>query len=1355
MSDFDLKGKRIADTYKGLLKLAVSGNGAVSSSLTQVEGGDGTNTALFVATDSVKVGGAFAVSSSVSMGGSLKVTGDVCASSYYGSGRHLTSIVATGDTSVSSLIVANTATIGGTLSVGGAVNLLSTATVSGAAGFLGTVRVSGNTSLGGTLDVAGTATFTNVDVDDINLNGKVLTITGDTDDTFKITAGTNGATTLETVDTGGASADLTLDVDGVIKLDGGNGFGSAFLYNNGTLYGSLFNSGNDFILRNKIVNGDISFQSQGGSVTALTLDMSAAGLATFNDGATFNGDVTLTGDAYNVVWDKSENSLEFADNARAKFGTGGDLEIWHDGSNSNIKSGGAGSLIIQSNFSQAGIVVVPSDKVALYYNNVLKLETTATGATVTGGIVADSATVDDINLDGKVLTITGDTGDTFKISSGTNGATTLATVDTDAASAHLTLDADGVIFLDAGDGNGILYLKNSGTTYGSIFNTGNDHNIKSEIADGDIHLRGNDGGSAITALTLDMSEAGKAIFNAGATFADDVTVEDINLSGKVLTITGDTDDTFKITTGANGYTTLATVDTAAANGHLVLDVDGQINLDAGDASGATLFKSSGTHYSTLYNSGANLYLKSEVSDGDFVFQGNDGGSTVNALILDMSDAGTATFNNDVIVNNTIKLPATTGPLIMTTADLSTIDLTLLRTGFGTDSATYGFDIKYMGSRAGNDNSYSLFMHNQAGTHVEAMTVLQNGYVGIGNTAPTSTLHVTGDATVDDINLNGKVLTITGDTDDTFKITSGADGDTTIATTDAAGANGHLRLDADGLIILDGGDTYGQTLFYNKGVAYGNVYENSNSLHIKSVISDADIHFQGNDGGSTITALTLDMSGAGWATFNTGATFGGTTYGTATVLTGAMTAASATVDDINLDGKVITITGDTGDTFTITSGANGATTLATTDAAGTEGTLKLDADGGIHLDAGSPGGPTILMASGTRYGTFVNGGNNFYLRSDISDGDLILQGYDGGSTVDALTLDMSAAGAAAFNNDVTVGDDIIMSSDQARIMLGVNNEIQITHVHNVGLTFTNFVTGTDDRPFVLQLKSEEDAIVADDVIASLEFAAGDSSGTDAATVAAGIHAIAEGEFTASANPTRLSFTTGSSESAAASATPKMTLSSAGKLGIGTTAPTELLHIASTGDATIKLEADTDNAGGEDHNPKLELVQDGGGTTASIFLDQYNILNMYNVAAGDMRFGTSNTERMRIKFDGRVGIGINDALKKLHVDGPALSTVFTLTDASTVTSDFDTGQNFTLTLAGNRTLGAPSNVDAGQVGSIFIIQDGTGSRTLAYNSIWKFAGGTAPVLSTAAGAIDRLDYIVQSGTAIQAVLTKAYA
>ena len=79
---------------------------------------------------------------------------------------------------------------------------------------------------------------------------------------------------------------------------------------------------------------------------------------------------------------------------------------------------------------------------------------------------------------------------------------------------------------------------------------------------------------------------------------------------------------------------------------------------------------------------------------------------------------------------------------------------------------------------------------------------------------------------------------------------------------------------------------------------------------------------------------------------------------------------------------------------------------------------------------------------------------------------------------------------------------------------------------MGLTITNTIADTDNRPTILQLKSEEDAIVADDVIASIEMA-GDSDGTDAAVVA-GIHAIAEGTFSASANATKLVFTTGVSE-----------------------------------------------------------------------------------------------------------------------------------------------------------------------------------------------------------------------------------
>ena len=89
---------------------------------------------------------------------------------------------------------------------------------------------------------------------------------------------------------------------------------------------------------------------------------------------------------------------------------------------------------------------------------------------------------------------------------------------------------------------------------------------------------------------------------------------------------------------------------------------------------------------------------------------------------------------------------------------------------------------------------------------------------------------------------------------------------------------------------------------------------------------------------------------------------------------------------------------------------------------------------------------------------------------------------------------------------------------------------------------------------------------------------------------------------------------------------------------------------------------------------------------------------------------------------------------------------MTDAASVAVDLSLANNFTLTLAGNRTLAAPTNVTAGQSGVIVVTQDGTGSRTLAYNSIYKFAGGTAPTLTTTASAVDVLAYYVESSTRI---------
>jgi hypothetical protein len=98
---------------------------------------------------------------------------------------------------------------------------------------------------------------------------------------------------------------------------------------------------------------------------------------------------------------------------------------------------------------------------------------------------------------------------------------------------------------------------------------------------------------------------------------------------------------------------------------------------------------------------------------------------------------------------------------------------------------------------------------------------------------------------------------------------------------------------------------------------------------------------------------------------------------------------------------------------------------------------------------------------------------------------------------------------------------------------------------------------------------------------------------------------------------------------------------------------------------------------------------------------------------------------------------------------------LTDGATITPDFAASNNFSVTLGGNRTLANPSNLTAGQSGSIFITQDGTGSRTLAYGTQYDFIGGTAPTLTTTAAAVDRIDYVVRTTGSIHCVFTANYS
>ena len=95
------------------------------------------------------------------------------------------------------------------------------------------------------------------------------------------------------------------------------------------------------------------------------------------------------------------------------------------------------------------------------------------------------------------------------------------------------------------------------------------------------------------------------------------------------------------------------------------------------------------------------------------------------------------------------------------------------------------------------------------------------------------------------------------------------------------------------------------------------------------------------------------------------------------------------------------------------------------------------------------------------------------------------------------------------------------------------------------------------------------------------------------------------------------------------------------------------------------------------------------------------------------------------------------------------------AANVAIDLANCNIFNLTLGTNSNLNRPNNIAVGQAGTIFVTQDGTGSRTLSYSSVWDFAGGTAPTLTTTASAVDRIDYVVYSTSRIQAVATLAYS
>lgn len=190
------------------------------------------------------------------------------------------------------------------------------------------------------------------------------------------------------------------------------------------------------------------------------------------------------------------------------------------------------------------------------------------------------------------------------------------------------------------------------------------------------------------------------------------------------------------------------------------------------------------------------------------------------------------------------------------------------------------------------------------------------------------------------------------------------------------------------------------------------------------------------------------------------------------------------------------------------------------------------------------------------------------------------------------------------------------------------------------------------------------------------------------------------------------------------TPAMTLDANANLSVGASSNpnSRRLLVNGTGSGSTWV-AVTDTALTSN---EVLLGQDPGSSLAYLSSSGFGIA-----------FNVNGSERARIESTGRL-------TTKFAANG----TVKALTYAATVTPDFNASNHFSLTLTGNATLANPTNVTAGQSGVIVITQDATGSRTMAFGSYWKFAGGIAPTLTTTASAVDVLAYYVESSTRITA-------
>ena len=819
-----------------------------------------------------------------------------------------------------------------------------------------------------------------------------------------------------------------------------------------------------------------------------------------------------------------------------------------------------------------------------------------TAATVTGA--AQSAitslgtltalTVDDVAVDGKVITMTGSSSDTAVFTAGTNGTLTIETTDAAAAAANIqitadgtfevdatsiTLDSAGDIVLDADDAD--VVFKDGGTTIGTFTNSSSDFVMTAGVQDKDIIFKGDDGGSGITALTLDMSDAGKASFNGvinigSVSNAGEDTdkflvldssgnvdfrtgsevASDIGAGSGSVSLTGSTNNTITTVTGSNAIAGEATftydgsdlkiteavndgnpsfqlgsADAESAKIQAVYDSGAQTlnyleistaTADTGGDAGKIIFDVDGTDIATIDDGGIDLAsglnftingsaISTDNTMGDgFVIEDDDGTEVTLTENKEMKIIGSG-----VTTNWTDTSTGSDGdPYDLTiTVDAAQTGITSL---LATDIKIGEDDQTKIDFETADTINFYAGNENQLVLTDGYLTPSSNGIVDLGTDAlEFNNAFFDGTVEADTYTVAGTALNeyiadtvggMVGSNTETGIAVTYEDGDNTLdfvlgasQTTITSIYNASLKMGRDADNLIDFATTDNKIIFRVNGVNEVELVENALSpvtsdgvaLGTTSLMwsdlflaSGSVINFNNGDVTLTHSSNTLTVAGG---TLATAALTASTGTFSGILKTDDTTDASSTTDgSLQTDGglsvaKDVVIGNDVkllSDSAVFNMGADNDFTIThdgTTGATIAGNPLILDSGGDITLDA--DGADVIFKDGSATTITVTNSSNDAVFTVGTQDKDFIVKGDDGGSTISALILDMSNAGAATFNSAITggglltTGGNIVIpddgnigsASDTDSIAIAANGNVTVSQSLTVSGNLT--VTGT--------------------------------------------------------------------------------------------------------------------------------------------------------------------------------------------------------------------------------------------------------------------------------------------------------